>query len=326
MYSNVMDRSVTKRKRELLKEDTWEGKRSKVYLENRLREPHEVNHSGFNWPTPSGGDYKEEHFHLGLWLNPLKKVKVYLPKLKLPESLNEKDEKAMVDLQILLRGYGFDVTDRPTLAFFALGKQLNIWAAVNCFKEFYTLASTLLFRFPDLSHVEQLVADRLIEGFASQSDGTAGLCIKPSQYHGDPPAMYVVREMLCHILHMTEFSLLKKGTTEIANMRDLAWRNFFPLIVAEIGNCMKKCNPIFKTKILMVDSNWYATVAYKVLYEIMPSSFTDFLQILSLREARDKFPSITLPPSLSSSTSSNIGFCHLSVDDQISFQLMIDNL
>jgi len=313
-----------KRNREAFEEDKQEGKRSKVYPENRLGEPDEVDYSGFNQPVPSGGDCKEEHFHLGSWLNPLKKVKVYLPKLKLPESLNEKDEKAMVDLQILLRGHGFDVTDRPTLAFFALGKQLNIWAAANCFKEFYKLASTLLFRFPDLSHVERLVADRVVEGFASQSDGTAGLCLKPSQYNGDPPAMYVVREMLCHILHMTEFSLLKKGTTEIANMRELAWRNFFPFIVAEIGSCMKKCNPIFKTKVLMVDANWYATVAYKVLYEILPESFTDFFQIMSLREARDKFPNITLPPSLSLSTSGNIGCCHLSVDDQISFQLMID--
>ena len=80
----------------------------------------------------------------------------------------------MFHLSKHLRVHGFEVCDRPTLAFFAIGKQLNVQAAVECFLEFYKLADTLHFRFPDINQIEQLVADGFIEGIGCQSDGTMG--------------------------------------------------------------------------------------------------------------------------------------------------------
>jgi len=155
------------------------GKNAKIQSELRIGEHVDVGYSLSNEPALADGDRGDEVFMLRCLSNPLKKVKVYLPKLKLPEFLPEKDEKAMVDLHQLLRGYGFEIMDRRTLAFFAIGKQHNVQAAAQCFQEFYKLVSTLQFRSPDLCRIKQLVADGVIEGFACQSDGNAGVMMRP---------------------------------------------------------------------------------------------------------------------------------------------------
>jgi len=124
-------------------------------------------------------------FHMGRSLNLPTMVKVYLPKLKLPQSLPTNDEQAIFELCKHLRVHGFEVFDRPTLALFAIGKQFNIQAAVKCFLEFYKLATTMHFRFPDITQIEQLVADGIVEGIACQGDGTAGLFIRPANYNVD---------------------------------------------------------------------------------------------------------------------------------------------
>jgi len=231
----------------------------------------------------------------------------------------------MFDLSENLRVHGFEVSDPPTLALFAIGKQLNIQAAVKCFLEFYKLATTMHFRFPDITQIEQLVADGLIEGVACQRDGTAGLLIRPANYNVDhTPTIYLVREMLCHVLHVAEFPLLKNGTTGIGNMSDVGWRNFAPFEIAKIASLIGKCNPIFKRKIIFVDSSWYISVGYKVILKMMPTTFTDVLQILSLDEVSEKFPDLLLPPSFSPSTSDHVRFYHLSVEEQMAIQVLVD--
>jgi len=268
----------------------------------------------------------KDSFLLGLSLKPsLTKVKVYLPKLKLPESLPRKDWKAMIDLSKHLREHGFEVCDRPTLAFFAIGMQLDVQAALECFLEFYKLAATLHFRFPDISQIEQLVANGLVEGIACHSDGTTGLFIRPANHQWEIPAIYIVREMLCHILRMVEFSVLKNGATKIANMRDVCWRNFAPYEIAKIVKMITKCNPIFQKRIIFADSSWYISVGYNVILKMLPTTFTDVLQILSLSELCEKYPDLLLPPSLSPSTSENVGFCHLSVEEQMAIQVLVDH-
>merc|ERR1719317_1158010 len=49
-----------------------------------------------------------------------KRVRFNLPKFIVPGVLPKNDEKAMFDLRVLLKEHGFEVYDRPTLAFFAI--------------------------------------------------------------------------------------------------------------------------------------------------------------------------------------------------------------
>jgi len=231
----------------------------------------------------------------------------------------------MLDLQRLLRGHGFEITDGPTLALFAIGKQHNVQAAVQCFLEFYKFASSVECRFPDLRRVEQLCEDGYVEGFACHSDGTAGITINVGNWnvHSDP-VMYIVREMLCHLFHMANFSHLKNGLTEIANMRDLGWRSFAPFEIAKLGSYVTKCTPIFWKRLLIIDANYYASIAFSVVFKMLPNPMRDVFYVSSSIEIAEKFPNLLLPPSLTPSTKEKAGFCRLSVEEQMSIQLMVD--
>ena len=223
-------------------------------------------------PVIADNWYSVGEMKLGRLICPCQKVKVHLPKLKLPVLLLQKDEKAMIDLSLLLRDHGFEVIDRPTLAFFAIGKQHDVVAAAHCFVEFYKLANSIEFRFPDLSRMEQMAADGLVEGFGRQPEGTAGMMVSTGNWNAENNlGLYVAREMLCHILYRADFPLLKKGLTNIGNMQELAWRNFSPFELTKLDSHMTKCNPIFVKKLFLLESNYYASVAAKVFFEMCPN-------------------------------------------------------
>jgi len=77
----------------------------------------------------------------------------------------------MNDLHSLLKDYGFEVFDRKTLAFFALGNLNNVPAAATYFCEFYKFAMTKEVMFPDRAEM----GNDVTEGAARQGDGTLGL-------------------------------------------------------------------------------------------------------------------------------------------------------
>ena len=130
--------------------------------------------------------------------------------------------------------------------------------------------------------------------------------------------------MLCYLLHKADYSLLKNGLTEIANMRDLAWRNFAPFEIAKIGSYLMKCNPIPLKKLFVVDANYYADTSFQVIFKILPNPLMDKVHILSSSEILEMCPNILLPPSLMPPTKGNVGFTHLSADEQICFKFLVD--
>ena len=63
------------------------------------------------------------------------RVRFNFRRLIIPDVLQQKDEKAMLDLHMLLKEREFEVHDRPTLAFFAIGARHNVLVAASCFEE-----------------------------------------------------------------------------------------------------------------------------------------------------------------------------------------------
>jgi len=167
--------------------------------------------------------------------------------------------------------------------------------------------------------------DAVIEGFVRQPDGTAGVAMSPGNWNAENNlAIYHVREMLCYLLHSVDFSILKNGLTEIANMRELAWKNFAPFEISKIGGYITKCNPIPIKKVFLLDASFYASVSFKLLFQMLPNSLVNAVHIVSSSEVLNNFPNILLPPSLMPSTTVNVGFTHLSVEEQACFQFLVD--
>lgn len=253
-----------------------------------------------------------------------KRVRLNLPRLMIPELIPKKDEEAMLDLHVLLKAHGFEVYDRPTLAFFAIGAKHDIQAALLFFQEFYKLAQTQEIRFPDHMRMAQMEADGFLEGFARHHDGTYGGLLNPGRWNVENnQALNVVRELLCYHLHIVDFSLLKNGATVVANLRQLSWRRTAPFEMAKVVNLMYKSIPVGINKFLLLEPNFYAQVALN-LSSLVASSVVSVSHIVSLEEAREACPDIILPPSLTPITKESDRFTKLSTDEQINFQILID--
>jgi len=102
------------------------------------------------------------------------RVRMNLPNLVVPPRLLQTDEDAMRNLHLLLKWIGFEVSDRATLAFFAVGSDYDIKKAAQRFVQFYNLANTEVFMDPDRKILESLEGDNCLEGFALHDDGTFG--------------------------------------------------------------------------------------------------------------------------------------------------------
>jgi len=264
------------------------------------------------------------HNYNGSMFSSLTKVRLNLPRLIIPEVLPKKDEKAMHDLHVLLKGRGFEVNDGPTLAFFAVGAQHDTQAAALFFQEFYKLARTWEIKFPECTRMDQMAKDCCVEGFARHHDGTYGGLLNFGRWNVENNlALNVVREFFCYHLNVVDFSHLKRGVTVVANMRNLEWRRFAPIEIAKTSSYLSKCIPIKIRKFLFVEPSFYASVALKFT-SIIPSCFKSVAYVLSLDEAHNLYPDVLLPPSLTPITKGNERFTQLSVDEQVKFQILIE--
>merc|ERR1719204_1166238 len=254
-------------------------------------------------------------------LTPGKKIKVNLPTLELPSILSKQDEESMLELHLLLQFYGFEVRDRKTLACFALGNINNTPAAPAYFYEFYKLASRLEWRFPDRAKM----GNDMIEGAARQRDGTLGLYFLARKWNTENTlGIYVARENLCYFLNMVDLSVLRAGLTYVANMSALTWRMWAPFEVAKAANFSAMCIPLKAKRLLFIQPNIYARVALNMSFSMISIRLSKVACVLQLDEVHSKFPNIIIPPSLAPSTTESSMLARLSIDEQINFQILID--
>lgn len=254
-------------------------------------------------------------------LAPGKRIRVNLPNLNVPPILPIQDEKCMNDLHLLLRAYGFQVLDRKTLAYFALGNKNNVPAAAIYFCEFYKFASTAEMRFPNRAKM----VDGVTEGAARHGDGTLGLYFTARNWNSDNTlASYVAREALCYFLKLVDFPILCAGFTYAVNMSSVTWRAFVPFEMAKAANYSATCIPLEPKRILFIQPTFYASVALSLFFTMISVRISKVAYVVTLDEVRSKFPYLRLPPSLVSSTRECRSLTRLSIDEQINFQFLID--
>jgi len=259
--------------------------------------------------------------YFGRMLSPGKRIKVNLPNLNVPPILPEQDEKCMKDLHLLLKEYGFEVYDRKTLAYFALGNKNNVSGAATYFCEFYKFVSTAEMMFPDRA---KMVKD-VTEGAARHRDGTLGLYFTARNWNSDKTlAAYLAREALCYFLKLVDYPILAAGFTYIVNMSSVTWRAFVPFEMAKAANYSATCIPLQPKNILFVQPTFYASVALSLFFTMISRRISRVANVVSLDEVRDKFPYLLLPPSVATSTRECCSLTRLSIDEQIHFKFLID--
>jgi len=271
-----------------------------------------------SWHQPvQGGDTS---FNFDWTLLRRKKVKLHLPKLELPSQLSKQEEEAIVDLHLELRNHGFEIYDRKTLAFFALGNVNNTPAAASYFCEFYKFANTKEVKFPDRA----MMGNTVTEGAFRQDDGTLGLYFIGSNWNVEScRGVYIAREKFCYFLKMVDIAMLRAGFTFVANLDGASWRNFAPFEGALATNISVRCIPLQARQILFIKANFYAYVSLNLFLTMISTRFSNVSYVLSLDEVRSRFPRIILPPSVAA-TAENQKFTRLSVDEQINFKFLID--
>jgi len=254
----------------------------------------------------------------------LKSVKLNLPELFIPVRLVQPEEDALCNLRNLLRHHGFDVRDRPTLAFFLIGKKYAVQLAAKCFQKFYKLVNTPEFTSPNRSKLEQMEIDGLLEGFAWNRDGTFGSLVYAGKWNvSHHTAQYITREMLCYVLKMVDLGLLRAGMTILVNARNLTWRKFAPFEMAKAGFLANNCLPFPTRKKYVIDLGIYGRIAQHVLKPLLiHCGLRAETVTLSLEQFRSRFPELTLPESLSGRKNSPF-IKRLSVDEQMNFKFLL---
>jgi len=254
-----------------------------------------------------------------------KKVKVFLPSLEVPDELFDFEENIMSDLQTLLRKYGFEVVDRPTLAFFVVGRKYDVHAAARCFLDFYKLVNSSEFKYPNCSLVEQEEHMEAVEGFARHPDGTLGVFLCVGKWERNRVSDYAIRKQICHLLWNLDLSMLRAGITCVVNLSGLVWRKFEPFKWSKMNDTVLRCVPLRISKVLFLDANFYASLAVSVLTPIISYRASYVASVLTSEEAAIRFPNVVLPPSVTGSTYDlDIFFSRLSPVEQMNMQFVID--
>jgi len=275
--------------------------------------------------TPSP-HLKTNNIEKPLWSisNHTKKIRMNFSNLLIPERLPGLEESSLRELQSLLIEHGYEIHDRATLAFFAIGKSLDVQSAAECFLRIHNLVvNNKVFTSPDRVRMQHMKSNGFVEGFANHYDGSFGWLLKVAgwncAYHD---SAYVFRELLCYIFKLINLPFLRQGFTIVINCRDLTWRCFAPY---EKANCIASWYHLpmkLRTRYL-IDLGSYGRIAHKVLSTLLPSSVMKSTVVLPLNLVRERYPDIVLPPSLTRSTINN-RIEKLSVDEQFNFRFFVD--
>lgn len=254
------------------------------------------------------------------------RVRLNLPKLVIPRRLLKPDEDAMRDLRILLSDMGFEVLDRATLAFFAIGSEHDYQKAALRFLKFHKLANTAEFKSPSREILQLIDNYGLIEGFALHMDGTFGGLIHVQEYkHLVHNAMYIVRELLCYICSMVDLSLLRRGYTSVVNARNFHWKAFAPFENAKTLNLIKGCMPLKAGRKYVIDPGYYARLAHNTCKPIIPEEYLKVTFLLTADKVRLEHPHLVLPKSITGLTGNKF-IKHLSVVEQVGFTFFLENI
>jgi len=249
------------------------------------------------------------------------RVRLNLPNLVIPPRLMQTDEDAMRNLHLLLKWIGFEVSDRPTLAFFAIGSDYDIHKAAQRLLHFYKLANTKVFKDPDRKIVESMEGNDFIEGFALHEDGTFGpLSQGEKLWTRNNPTIYYPREVLCYICSMVDLGLVRNGMFMVCNARNITWRNFKAYEIIKFRKMLKPCVPLKTRGRLAIDPVMYVRLARKVLEPMFKDNLTI---LLSLDEARRRYPHIVLPTSITGLAENKL-IKRLSANEQLAFNFFIE--
>lgn len=252
------------------------------------------------------------------------KVRLNLPKLEVPNLMMWPEEQGMRDLQGLLLDIGYEVHDRGTLAFFAIGGGLNVRSAARYFINFYKLLNTEEFKSPNRARMDRIESDILIEGFTQHGDGTFGPLLNLQKWNVlNHTVQYICRELVCYLFSMVDLSLLRQGITEVINAQNMTKKSFAPYQKAKIQNTMSSCVPLQWKGRFMINPCVYATLVYRVVKPLLASRIKNFTLLLSLDEFREKYPHLVLPPSVFEPENSTC-IKHLSVDEQLDFKFFLE--
>jgi len=248
------------------------------------------------------------------------RVRLNLPNLVIPPKLLQPDEEAMSNLHLLLKWIGFEVSDRATLAFFALGSDYDIKKAAERFVNFYNLANTEVFKHPDRKIVQSMEGDDFFEGFAVHEDGTFGSLSQMEKFAiRNHPTTYYPREVLCYISSMVDLGLVRNGYFMVCNARNVTWRNFKPYEILKFIRMVTQCFPLKVKGRLVIDSGMYLSLARKVLKPMLKDNITI---LASFDEARRRYPHVVLPTSLTGLAENKL-IKRLSAKDQLAFNFFI---
>lgn len=248
--------------------------------------------------------------------NPVR-TKLNLPNLIIPARLQQREEDSIINLRVLLKNIGFDVVHRATLAFFAIGSQLDIRKAAKHFVNLHNLSKTVEFKCPRREVLQSMENYGLVEGFARHRDGTFGPLVHGAKYNlQSHQAAYIAREALCYILSMVDLSLIRNGLTSVTNARNLSWRVFAPFEVIKYRKIMTSCCPIRFQARFIIDPGMYGMLAHRVSKKLLHRDSAKVTCLLSADEVRLGYPHIVLPESITG-LSSNKLIKHLSVDEQL---------
>merc|ERR1719419_479026 len=249
------------------------------------------------------------------------RVRLNLPNLVVPPRLLQTDEDAMRNLHLLLKWMGFDVSDRATLAFFAIGSEYDIQKAARRFIQLYNLANTEVFKNPDRKILESLEGDDFLEGFALHRDGTFGFVSQAENFAiSNHPTAYYLREIICYIFSIVDLGLLRSGFLMVCNARNVSWRNFKPFEMKKIVTTLLKCVPLKVRGRLVIDPGYYFLLARKIFTTMLKDNMT---VVLTLDEARRRYPHVVLPTSLTGLVENKL-IKRLSSDEQLAFNFLID--
>jgi len=248
---------------------------------------------------------------------PSRRVIVNLRNLRIKPQLSPQKEKLMYDLRILLCNNGFEVHDRATLAYFALGNQNDTKAALSYFLEFYKFACLSEVKYPNRAEM----GCGMIEGVACQPDGSLGVYFNAANSVPNiTRSVYIVREILFYFLNFVNMSILNTGFTIIGNLRGLTWRKFMPFESATAANYLVKCIPLEPRRVIFLEPNFYASVAIKLLLKMIPNTLMMVASMTSLEKSNLDI----IPPSLTAETKDNPKFNRFSIDQQLDFRLLLD--